>query len=73
MSMYMSEPSFPLCLVCSYLRESTIVPEITLMWEAVADETKLALLDILLASVMSENVRTIPVKILTSGSVFLPC
>lgn len=32
----------------SYLREGTVVPEITLVWEAVADETKLALLDILL-------------------------
>lgn len=32
----------------SYLREGAIVPEITLVWEAVADETKFALLDILL-------------------------
>lgn len=32
----------------SYLREGTVVPEITLVGEAVADETKLALLDILL-------------------------
>jgi hypothetical protein len=31
-----------------YLWEGAIVPEITLVWEAVADETKLALLDILL-------------------------
>jgi len=35
----------------SYLWESTIVPEITLVWEAVADEAKLALLDILLDGV----------------------
>lgn len=30
-----------------YLWESTVVPEVALVWEAVADETKLALLDIL--------------------------
>jgi hypothetical protein len=32
----------------SYLWESTVVPEITLVWEAVTDEAELALLDILL-------------------------
>lgn len=32
----------------AYLWECTIVPEIALVWEAVSDETKLALLDILL-------------------------
>jgi hypothetical protein len=31
-----------------YLWEGTVVPEVALMGEAVADETKLALLDILL-------------------------
>jgi hypothetical protein len=35
-------------MVYSNLRESTVVPEITLVREAVADESKLALLDILL-------------------------
>lgn len=34
--------------VDSNLRESTIVPEIAFVWEAVADESKLALLGILL-------------------------
>jgi hypothetical protein len=32
----------------SYLREGTIVPEISLVGETVANESKLALLDILL-------------------------
>ena len=32
----------------THLWEGTIVPEIALVWEAVANETKLALLDILL-------------------------
>ena len=32
----------------SYLREGTVVPEVTLVGETVADESKLALLDILL-------------------------
>jgi hypothetical protein len=31
----------------SYLREGTIVPEVTLVWEAVSDESKLALLCVL--------------------------
>jgi hypothetical protein len=31
-----------------YLWEGAVVPEITLVWEAVADETKLSLLDVLL-------------------------
>jgi hypothetical protein len=35
----------------SYLRECTIVPEVPLVREAVADETELALLDILLDGV----------------------
>jgi hypothetical protein len=36
-------------IICehSYLRESAIVPEIALVGEAVADKSKLALLDIL--------------------------
>lgn len=34
-----------------YLREGTVVPEITLVGEAVTDETKLALLDVLLDGV----------------------
>jgi hypothetical protein len=33
------------------LRESTVVPEVTLVWEAVADESKLALLGVLLDGV----------------------
>jgi hypothetical protein len=33
---------------CSYLREGTVVPQVTLVGEAVADESKLALLDVLL-------------------------
>jgi len=33
------------------LREGTVVPEVSLVWEAVADESKLALLDILLDGV----------------------
>jgi hypothetical protein len=41
----------PTMAVRSYLREGTVVPEITLVREAVADETKLALLDILLDGV----------------------
>ena len=32
----------------SYLREGTVVPEVTLVREAVADESKLALLNVLL-------------------------
>jgi hypothetical protein len=42
--------AFVLCITieCSYLREGTIVPQVTLVGEAVADESKLALLDILL-------------------------
>ena len=32
----------------SYLWESTVVPEVTLVWEAVTDKAKLALLNILL-------------------------
>jgi hypothetical protein len=40
------------------LRESTVVPEITLMWEAVADESKLALLDILLDRVADWELAT---------------
>ena len=32
----------------SYLREGTVVPQVTLVGEAVADESKLALLDVLL-------------------------
>lgn len=35
----------------TYLREGTIVPEVTLVGEAVADETKLALLNVLLDGV----------------------
>jgi len=35
------------CLM-TYLGESTVVPKVTFVGEAVADETKLALLDILL-------------------------
>jgi hypothetical protein len=31
----------------TYLREGTVIPEVALVGEAVADETKLALLDIL--------------------------
>jgi hypothetical protein len=34
-----------------YLRESTVVPEVTLVREAIADEAKLALLDVLLDGV----------------------
>jgi hypothetical protein len=34
-----------------YLREGTVVPEVAFVWEAVADESKLALLDILLDGV----------------------
>lgn len=37
--------------VGSYLRECTVVPEVTLVGEAVADETELALLDVLLDGV----------------------
>ena len=37
-----------LSIFYTYLRESTIVPDVTLVGEAVADETKLALLGILL-------------------------
>ena len=42
--------AFVLCITieCSYLRKGTIVPQVTLVGEAVADESKLALLDILL-------------------------
>jgi hypothetical protein len=35
-------------VLSSYLREGTVVPEIAFVWEAVADESKLALLDVLL-------------------------
>jgi hypothetical protein len=35
----------------TYLREGTVVPEVTLVGEAVADETELALLDVLLDGV----------------------
>jgi hypothetical protein len=42
--------AFVLCITieCSYLRKCTIVPQITLVGEAIADESKLALLDVLL-------------------------
>jgi hypothetical protein len=36
---------------CRYLREASVVPEVTLVGEAVADEAELALLDILLDGV----------------------
>ena len=32
---------------CAYLWEGTVVPEVSLVWEAVADEAELALLGIL--------------------------
>jgi len=35
----------------SYLREGTVVPEVTLMGKAVADEAQLALLNVLLDGV----------------------
>jgi hypothetical protein len=38
-------------IMASYLREGTVVPEVALVREAVADETELALLDILLDGV----------------------
>lgn len=34
-----------------YLREGAVVPQVTLVWEAVANETEFALLDILLDGV----------------------
>lgn len=37
----------------TYLGESTIVPDVTLMGEAVADKSKLALLGVLLDGVVS--------------------
>jgi hypothetical protein len=39
-----------------YLRESTIVPEVTLVGEAVANKSKLALLDVLLDRVATDVV-----------------
>ena len=47
----------------SYLREGTIVPEITLVREAVADETKLALLDILLDGVQEPTLLAICIQV----------
>lgn len=41
----------------SNLRKGTIIPEVTLMGEAVAHETKLALLDILLLKYVLVNGR----------------
>ena len=38
-------------LALSYLREGTVVPEVALVGEAVADESKLALLNVLLDGV----------------------
>ena len=35
----------------AYLREGTVVPEVTLVGEAVADEAELSLLDVLLDGV----------------------
>jgi hypothetical protein len=35
----------------AHLWEGTVVPQVALVWEAVADETKLALLDVLLDGV----------------------
>lgn len=35
----------------SYLRESTVIPDVALVWEAVAYEAQFALLDILLNGV----------------------
>ena len=35
-------------VVFTYAREGTVVPEVALVGEAVADETKLSLLDVLL-------------------------
>ena len=32
---------------CAYLWEGTVVPEVSLVWEAVADEAQLALLGVL--------------------------
>jgi hypothetical protein len=40
-----------------YLWEGTVVPEVALVWEAVADESKLALLNILLDRVESLFLR----------------
>jgi hypothetical protein len=37
--------------LCAYLGESTIVPQVALVGEAVADEAELALLDVLLDGV----------------------
>lgn len=35
----------------AYLREGTVVPQVALVWEAVANETEFALLDVLLDGV----------------------
>ena len=44
-----------------YLRESTVVPEVALMREAVADEAKFALLDVLLDRIESLLLRDLRV------------
>lgn len=37
--------------IVAYLREGTVVPEVTFVWEAVTNETKFAFLDVLLDGV----------------------
>jgi hypothetical protein len=37
--------------VLAYLREGTVVPQVALVWEAVANEAEFALLDVLLDGV----------------------
>lgn len=51
MSRWWSAIVYYLCSAGSYLRKGAIVPEVALVWEAVADETKFALLDVLLDGV----------------------
>lgn len=51
-SLFSTSPVKMIRQICSsYLGESTVVPDITLVGEAVADESKLALLDVLLDGV----------------------
>lgn len=51
----------------SYLWEGTVVPEIALVWEAVANETKLALLDILLDRVQKFFFRNLRENVVSWG------
>jgi hypothetical protein len=53
--------------IVSYLGEGTVVPEVTLVGEAVADVAKLALLDVLLDGVKELLLGDLGVSLLAGG------